>query len=240
LIGVVITDDVKFNKPDIHIAIIPDGNRRWARKRNQPEWCGHMAGANKLEKVLDWCLEHPEIKMISVYALSTENLSRSKQELNKLWWVYKQNLQKILNSKKIRKNNVRVNVIGNSNIWRSDVRQTAKDVEKATEDYAKIIWNILLAYGSQFEILSAIKKVVKTGVKAVPPLRDAFVKHLMINRPVDLIIRTGGQYRLSNFLLYQSAYSEIYFSPTLWPEFSRKEFEKILRWFWSQRRKFGK
>jgi tritrans,polycis-undecaprenyl-diphosphate synthase [geranylgeranyl-diphosphate specific] len=238
--GVIITDDVKFNKTDIHIAIIPDGNRRWANKRNRPEWYGHVAGAEKLEKVLDWCLEHPEIKMISVYALSTENLSRNKKELNKLWWVYEKNFRKILKSEKIRDNSVRVNVIGESDIWRSDVRQAAKAVEKATSSYANIIWNIMLAYGSQFEILNAMKKVVKAGVKAVPPLKNSFVKYLMINRPVDLIIRTGGQYRLSNFLLYQAAYSEIYFSDTLWPDFSRKEFEKILRWFWIQKRKFGK
>ncbi len=178
--------------------------------------------------------------MISVYALSTENLTRNKKELNKLWWVYEKNFRKILKSEKIRDNSVRVNIIGESDIWRSDVRQAAKAVEKATSSYANIIWNIMLAYGSQFEILNAIKKVVKTGVKAVPPLKNSFVKYLMINRPVDLIIRTGGQYRLSNFLLYQAAYSEIYFSDTLWPDFSRREFEKILRWFWIQKRKFGK
>jgi len=238
--GAIITDDAKFNKSDVHIAVIPDGNRRWANKHNKPEWYGHVAGAEKLEKVLDWCLEHPEIKMISVYALSTENLNRSKKELNKLWWVYEKNFRKILKSEKIRDNSVRVNILGDSGIWRSDVRQAAKAVEKATSNYANIIWNIMIAYGSQFEILSAIKKVVKAGVKAVPPLRNSFVKYLMINRPVDLIIRTGGQCRLSNFLLYQAAYSEIYFSDTLWPDFSRKEFEKILRWFWIQKRKFGK
>ena len=234
------TDDISIGKREIHVAIIPDGNRRWARKRGRPEWYGHVKGAEKLETVLDWCIEHPEVKMISVYALSTENLKRSKEELSKLWWVYKNNLKRILNSKKIVDNNVRVNVIGDSTVWRSDVKQVAKNVENATGNYAKIIWNILIGYGSQYEILNAAKKVVKSGVKAIPPLRDAFVKYLMINKPVDLIIRTGGQRRLSNFLLYQSAYSEIYFSDTLWPDFSRKEFEKILKWFWAQQRKFGK
>ena len=234
------TDDVSLKKREIHVAIIPDGNRRWAKKKGRPVWYGHVKGAEKLERVLDWCLDYPEVKMISVYALSTENLKRSKEELNKLWWVYKNNLKRILNSKKIVDNNVRVNVVGDSSIWRSDVRNMAKNVERATDSYARIIWNILIAYGSQYEILSAAKKIIKTGVKAVPPLRDAFTKYLMINRPVDLIIRTGGQRRLSNFLLYQSAYSEIYFSDTLWPDFSRKEFEKILRWFWKQQRKFGR
>jgi tritrans,polycis-undecaprenyl-diphosphate synthase [geranylgeranyl-diphosphate specific] len=235
-----LTGDVKLKKPDIHIAIVPDGNRRWSRKKNKPEWYGHIKGAEKLEKVLDWCLEIPEIKMISVYALSTENLNRSEKELNKLWWVYKKNLEKILKSDKIISNQVRVNVIGNTNVWRSDVRQTAKDVMKATRNYASIIWNIMIAYGSQSEILGALYKVVKTGVKTIPPLRDGFVKNLMVNRPVDLIIRTGGQYRLSNFLLYQAAYAEIYFSPTLWPDFSKRELKKSIKWFWQQKRKFGK
>lgn len=178
--------------------------------------------------------------MISVYALSTENLNRSEQELNKLWWVYKRNLEKILKSEKIKANQVRVNVIGNTNVWRSDVRQAAKDVRKATRNYASIIWNIMIAYGSQSEILGALYKAVKTGVKTIPPLRDSFVKNLMVNRPVDLIIRTGGQHRLSNFLLYQAAYAEIYFTPTLWPDFSKSELKKSVKWFWQQKRKFGK
>jgi len=111
---------------------------------------------------------------------------------------------------------------------------------KTTERYTKNVLNILIAYGSQSEILSSVKKILKTGVKAIPPLRDALIDYMKINKPVDLIIRTGGQCRLSNFLLYQSAYSEIYFSDTLWPDFSRKEFEKIMRWFWAQERKFGR
>ena len=133
-----------------------------------------------------------------------------------------------------------MNVIGEDNLWRSDVKHVAKTVMKTTENYTKSVLNILIAYGSHSEILSSIKKIIKTGVKVIPPLRDTFVKYLKINKPVDLIIRTGGQYRLSNFLLYQAAYSEIYFSNTLWPDFSKKEFEKILKWFWFQERKFGK
>jgi len=234
------TDDVSLSKRDIHIALIPDGNRRWSRKRGKPEWYGHYVGAKKMEEFLDWVLEHPEIKMVSIYGLSTENLKRSEKELSKLWAVYKRELNKLLNSKKIRDNKVRVNVIGEENLWRADVKHVAKSVMKATSNYTKSVLNILIAYGAQSEILSSIKRIVKTGVKAIPPLRDAFVQYLKINKPVDLIIRTGGQQRLSNFLLYQSAYSEIKFSDTLWPDFSRKEFERILKWFWKQERKFGK
>jgi len=235
-----ITDDVKINRQDIHIAVIPDGNRRWSRKRGKPEWYGHYCGAKKMEDFLDWVLEHTEIKMISIYGLSTENLNRSEKELKKLWEIYRKEFKKILTSKKIRENNIKVNIVGEENFWSPNFKHLAKSVMKSTENYTKSVLNILIAYGAQSEILSTVKKIVKTGVKAIPPLRDAFVDYLMVNRPVDLVIRTGGQYRLSNFLLYQTAYAELYFSDTLWPDFSRKEFEKILKWFWDQKRKFGK
>ncbi len=224
----------------IHLALIPDGNRRWGRLHNKPEWYGHYVGAKKMEKFIKWCLEHKEIKAVSIYALSTENLNRNQKELDELWNVYKKHLLKALKSKKFRDNKIRVNVVGDSAIWRSDVRQAAKALMKATHNYTRGAVNILLAYGSKFEIASAVKKVLKFGIKSVPFLEDALIKYLMVNKPVDLIVRTGGMQRLSNFLLYQSAYAEIYFSKTLWPDFSRKEFEKILNWYYNQERKLGK
>jgi undecaprenyl diphosphate synthase len=193
-----------------------------------------------MEELLDWVLEHPEIKMVSIYALSTENLQRSEKELGKLWLIYKREIKKLIKSKKIKDNNVRVNIFGEENLWKPDFKHISKSVMKTTENYTKNVFNILIAYGAQSEILSSIKKIAKAGVRAIPPLRDALIKYLMVNRPVDLLIRTGGQRRLSNFLLYQAAYSELYFTDTLWPDLSRKEFEKILKWFWNQRRKFGR
>jgi len=215
-------------------------NRRWARKRSKPEWYGHYAGAKKMEKFVDWVLGHPEIKMVTVYGLSTENLQRDRKELKRLWNIYKTEIKKLRSSKKIKENNVRINIIGEEAFWTPDFKHTAKSVMKTTENYTKNVLNVLIAYGSQSEILNSVKKIAKAGVKAIPPLRNALINYLMINRPADLIIRTGGQRRLSNFLLYQAAYAEIYFSDTLWPDFSRKEFEKILDWFWKQQRKFGR
>lgn len=215
-------------------------NRRWARKRNRPEWYGHLAGAKKMEQFMDWVLEHPEIKMVSIYGLSTENLQRNEKELKRLWDIYKREIKKLRSSKKIKENNVRINIIGEEAFWRSDFKHAAKSVMKTTENYTKNVLNVLIAYGSQSEILSSIKKIAKAGVKAIPPLRNTLINYLMVNRPADLIIRTGGQQRLSNFLLYQAAYAEIYFTNTLWPDFSKKEFERILKWFWDQERKFGR
>lgn len=231
---------IKETRPDIHIALVPDGNRRWAKKKRKPSWYGHKAGARKMEAFLDWILDHPEIKMVSIYALSTENLNRSQNELKYLWNIYNKEFEKLLTSERVRKNQIRIRIVGDTNSWRSDVKKMARKVMKETENYTKTILNILVGYGSQFEIINAIKKIAKFGVRSIPPLRDSFINYLMVNRPVDLVIRTGGYHRLSNFLLYQTAYSEIYFSPTLWPDFSKREFKKIIRWFWKQKRKFGK
>ena len=225
----------------MHIAVIPDGNRRWAQKTGKPAWWGHMAGAKKMEELAKWCSKHPEVKTVSVYALSTENLNRSPEELDRLWGIYQREFNALMKNGKTKKNGgLRVNVIGNSDMWRADVRQAARDVMRATRQYTGGVLNILLAYGSQFEILRGMRKMVGKGIQKVPLAEDAFNKLLMVTQPVDLVIRTGGQKRLSNFLLYQAAYAELYFTDTLWPDFSRKEFEKIFKWYRAQQRKFGK
>lgn len=193
-----------------------------------------------MEQFADWCTQQPDVKMVSVYALSTENLNRDPKEVNKLWEVYKKEFERILSSDKIRENNVRINIVGNSAVWRSDVRQAAKAVMTSTKNYTRIVLNVLLAYGGQFEIVNSVKKMIKAGIKSVPAIEKSFHNFLLINKPVDLVIRTGGEQRLSNFLLYQSAYSEIYFTPTLWPDFSKKEFNKVLKWYRSRKKNYGR
>lgn len=227
------------DKKGIHVAVIPDGNRRYARKKRRPFWYGHMKGAEKLREVAEWCLDHPEIKMVSVYALSTENLSRSQKELKKLWKIYRDEFRNILNSKEIKEKGLRINIIGDKSSWKSDVRQIAKEVTNATKHYTKGILNILLAYGSQYEIVNAARKFVNKSMRNLPLAQNMFNEFLLVDRPVDLLIRTGGEHRISNFLLYQAAYAEIYFSKALWPEFSKREFKKILKWYKSKDRRMG-
>ena len=224
----------------MHVAIIPDGNRRCAQNNGKPVWLGHLAGAKKMEEFADWCSKHPEVKTVSVYALSTENLNRSPEELDRLWGIYQKEFTAMMKNKAMKKQGLRVNVIGNNSLWRSDVRQAARDVMRATRQYTGGVLNILLAYGSQFEMMRGMKKLAVKGIKNVPFAEDTFNKLLLVTQPVDLVIRTGGQRRLSNFLLYQAAYAELYFTDTLWPDFSKKEFEKILKWYGTQQRKFGK
>jgi tritrans,polycis-undecaprenyl-diphosphate synthase [geranylgeranyl-diphosphate specific] len=113
------TDQASFGKREIHVALIPDGNRRWARKKGRPEWYGHVQGAKRMEEFLRWTLEHPEIKVVSIYGLSTENLNRNEKELDKLWSIYNSEVKRLRNSKDINDNNVRVNIIGDESLWTS-------------------------------------------------------------------------------------------------------------------------
>ncbi len=227
-------------KKMIHIAIVPDGNRRWAKKHKKLIWFGHKKGARKLEDVLEWCNDYPEIKIISIYALSTENLTRPKGELKKLWDLYKKEFEGLRETDDVKEKRMKVNIMGDSKYWRPDVRQVAKELMNTTKTYTNRVLNILLAYGGKYEIIKAAQEIVKKGVKKVPSAERIFNKMLMVNEPVDLIIRTGGEHRISNMLLYQAAYAEIYFSDTLWPDFSKKEFKKIMAWYKRRQRKFGR
>jgi undecaprenyl diphosphate synthase len=234
------TDDVSTHDTNIHLAIVPDGNRRWARKKKRPEWYGHLAGAKKFRDLADWCYAHPEIKTVSIYALSTENLARHERELSKLWEIYRNELKRILESPRVAECGLRINVVGDTSAWRADVRQVARDLMAATKNYTRGVLNILIAYGSQFEIVRAARRIVRRGARCVPFVPKLFNKFLLVSQPVDLLIRTGGEHRLSNFLLWQAAYAEIYFSATLWPDFSRREFERILRWYKTRDRRLGR
>ncbi len=234
------TDDYIKKDEGIHIALIPDGNRRYAEKLGKPPWYGHMVGAKRIEEFIDWCEKYENIKIVSIFALSTENLKRDKKELEHLWNIYKHQFHKMAHSEKLKERKVKVNILGTEDVWRSDVHQAAKDVMKLTAQYSRKVLNILLSYGSQFEIVDAVRKMIEKGVNKTKIIKNILEEYLLVSHPVDLIIRTGDQQRLSNFLLYQSAYAEIYFSKTLWPEFTEKEFNKIMEWYFEQKRKFGR
>ncbi len=217
----------------IHIGLIPDGNRRYAKKSGELPWDGHWKGTDKIKDFLKWCLEYPEIKTISIYGLSTENLKRDQHEVDELWKIYEQELKKVMTDPVIKENGVQVRVLGDSSVWKPSLVDAVKEAFESTKHYSKHILNIMLAYGSKFEIDNAVKSVVKKPIETVD-------KFLMVKEPLDLVIRTGGQRRLSNFMLYQASYAEIYFTDTLWPEFSKKEFDKIIKWYWEQQKNFGK
>ncbi len=228
-----------------HLGIIIDGNRRWAKKRGLPPWEGHKAGAKKLEEFLNWCLELG-IPAVSIYTLSTENLNRPKEELRHLFKIFEEYVDGLLNDKKkfalLEKYEVRVRFVGELNrLPKKLIRLMGKLMEK-TAKYQKRVLNFLVAYGGKSEIVNAIKKIVEEVIKhgKIEITEKDVEKYLYVPLPLDLVIRTGGYQRLSNFLLWQASYAEIYVTKTLWPDFSKKEFMKALKWYSQQKRNFGR
>jgi len=228
-----------------HLGIIIDGNRRWARTRGLPPWEGHRAGAEKLDEFLNWCLE-VGIPQVSIYTLSTENLNRPKEELEHLFKLLEEYVDGLLNDKKkfslLEKYEVRVRFVGELNrLPKRLIRLMGKLMEK-TAKYQKRVLNFLVAYGGKSEIVNAVKKLTEEVIKhgKIEIMEKDIEKHLYVPQPLDLVIRTGGYQRLSNFLLWQASYAEIYVTKTLWPDFSKKEFMKALRWYSQQKRNFGR
>jgi tritrans,polycis-undecaprenyl-diphosphate synthase [geranylgeranyl-diphosphate specific] len=228
-----------------HLGIIIDGNRRWARTRGLPPWEGHRAGAEKLDEFLNWCLE-VGIPQVSIYTLSTENLNRPKEELKHLFKLLEEYVDGLLNDKKkfalLEKYEVRVRFVGELNrLPKKLIKLMGKLMEK-TAKYQKRVLNFLVAYGGKSEIVNAVKKLTEEVIKhgKIEITEKDIEKHLYVPQPLDLVIRTGGYQRLSNFLLWQASYAEIYVTKTLWPDFSKREFMKALRWYSKQKRNFGR
>lgn len=216
-----------------HIGIIMDGNRRWAKKRGLSPLEGHRAGLDALEEIVKET-SRQKIAFLTIYALSTENLqSREKIEIAGLFSLLKEGFVKKL--PELKKANVRVEFVGNISRLPFAVRQAVKTSKKVLESSTGLQLNIALNYGSREEIVQTARQFPKDGSE------QDFAKYLYTGSipDPDLIIRTGGQMRLSNFLLWQAAYSELYFTETLWPDFDEKELEKALIDFQKRKRNFG-
>ncbi len=223
-----------------HIAIIMDGNRRWARGKNLPDIKGHEKGAEGLENIVDEA-EKIGVKTITVYALSTENIKeRAKREVLGLFNLMRAAYQSRL--KKMMEKGVSVTILGEAQGLPGTIKQLINQIKKVYIKNESIKLNIALNYGSKKELISAIKDIVKKGIDVKRINEELIEKHLYTaNQPdPDLVIRTGGRSRLSNFLLWQTAYSEFYFTRTLWPDFNKNELKKAIVWYQLQKRNFGK
>lgn len=232
-------------KPE-HIAIILDGNRRWASEQALNLFSGHEKGADKVEQLIDWCLQLG-VKSITLYMFSTENFQRSKSEVEEIMRIAEERFQRILADERIHENKVRVKIIGRVNLLPEHLQQLIADVEKSTEGYDKHFLNFAFAYGGRAEIVDAAKKIAeKVGTGDLSPDEvdeQLFEKHLytshMPNQDPDLIIRTSGEERLSGFLLWQSAYSELCFLDVYWPDFRFIDLLRAVRTFQNRKRRFG-
>jgi tritrans,polycis-undecaprenyl-diphosphate synthase [geranylgeranyl-diphosphate specific] len=221
----------------MHIGIILDGNRRFAKRLMKEPWKGHEYGAKKLEDFLDWSREFG-IKQITFYGLSLENLrKRSKKELAFLIKIFKDEFTKLKSDKRIDDNKIRINFIGKREFFDKEMQEMMEFLEKKTKKYNNYIINFALAYGGRQEIIEAVKKLVKSKKEIN---EESFTKELLIQDEPDLIIRTGGEKRTSNFLVWQSAYSEWFFLDKMWPEFTKSDLKKVLKEFSERERRFGK
>jgi len=238
---------VKDRPKPAHIGIILDGNRRWARNRSLDPSMGHYYGADKTEEVLRWCLDLG-IKTITLYVFSTENFNRPKREVERLMELFEERLQRLKESRDIHEHKVRVKVIGRINLLPRRLQRIIKEIEAMTNDYDEHFLNLAIAYGGRAEIIDAAKKLVEkvlNGELSIENIdeetfaRNLYTSHLPKQDP-DLIIRTSGEERLSGFLLYQSAYSELCFIDVYWPEFRRIDLLRAIRTFQSRKRRFGR
>ena len=240
-----ITRDLKPEKIPKHVAIIMDGNRRYSKLQGNIDVVkGHEIGVDTLEKVLDWSIELG-IEIITVYAFSTENFNRPPHEVEGLMNLFVTNFKRLVDHEKIHRNEVKVKVVGRTDLIPESVREAIKEAEDATAKYDKRLFNIAIGYDGRMEIIDSIKKIinqVQAGEITVDDVDEDLVsKNLYTEGLADpnLIIRTSGEERLSGFLLWQSSYSELYFCETLWPELRKVDFVRAIRSYQERERRFG-
>ena len=224
-----------------------DGNRRWAKRHLTIPKKGHWKGADAVENLLDWCEEF-DIKIITLYALSAENLDRNDDELEYLYELIRRRLGKLYNDPRIHKNKMRVKGIGRIELLPKSIKDILNQLDSATKNYDKHFLNIALAYGGQNELVDAVKKIggkIKDGSLNINDIdkqeieSNLYTSHLPQSSP-DMILRTSGEKRLSGFLIWQSAYSELVFMDIFWPEFRKIDLMRAIRTFQERKRRLGK
>ena len=219
-----------------HVGFIMDGNGRWAKKRGMPRNVGHIKGADNVEKVVSYCFEKG-VECVTLYAFSTENWGRPQEEVSKIMELFKLFLVKY--RKTLLSNEIRLKISGDKTKLSSEINKLIEEDEELTKNFKKVL-NIAINYGSRQEITNAVNVLVKSGKTSFT--EDDVSSALYTNGlpDIDLIVRTSGESRLSNFFLWQSAYAELYFTDVLWPDFSKKEIDEAFEWYEKRNRRFGK
>lgn len=224
------------SKIPAHVGIIMDGNGRWAEARGKKRAFGHKAGAKNVDRVVTHAFARG-VKTLSLYAFSSENWLRPKEEVEELMKLLETYFKKFIG--KIVKNDVRLNVMGDVSALTENLREIIKKDEEESRKNEGHVLNIAINYGGRQEVVYAVKKLLEKGEEITEKSISENLYTAEFGEP-DLIIRTGGDIRLSNFMLYQGAYSELYFTDVLWPDFDEEEVDKALASFATRKRRFGK
>ncbi len=240
-------NEIKNGDIPNHVALILDGNRRWSKMHlTIPKTC-HWKGADAVENLLDWCEEF-DIKIVTLYALSAENLDRKDEELEHIYELIRMRLEKLYNDPRIHRCKMRVKGIGRIELLPDSIKEVLKRLDDATKNYDNHFLNIALAYGGQDELVDAVKKIgekIKEGSLKINEIdkkeieSNLYTSHLPQSSP-DMILRTSGEKRLSGFLMWQSAYSELIFMDIFWPEFRKIDLMRAIRIFQERKRRLGK
>lgn len=218
-----------------HIAIIMDGNGRWAKKRGLPRTFGHKEGAAALRKIITYAAKLG-VKYLTVYAFSTENWKRSQEEVSALMFLFKNYIKN--EEKNIMENNIRFMVSGKKDNVSTSLLEAVDNLQEKSKNNIGLTFNIAFNYGGRAEIVDAVNKILKAGKESID--EEEFSKYLYSDIPdPELLIRTSGELRISNFLLWQIAYSEIYITDTLWPDFNENELDKAIENYTKRDRRFG-
>jgi len=231
--------DNPVKKNPVHVAIIMDGNGRWAKRRGLNRSFGHKEGQKTLEKVIKWCIKR-NVKYLTVYAFSTENWKRPYKEVSFLMNLLENTINKKIDD--LIKQDIHLNIYGSMQKVPKRLVKNIQNALKLTEKNKKFFLNIAFNYGGKDEIVRAVNKLIKNKsgrtLKITEEIFRKYLDHPEIPDP-DLLIRTGGESRISNFLLWEISYTELYFTKTLWPDFSEKDLDRAFKWYKNRDRRFG-
>jgi undecaprenyl diphosphate synthase len=222
-----------------HLAIIMDGNGRWATKRHLPRLAGHKAGVGALRRVVE-CATDENIEMLSVYAFSTENWGRPRAEVDGLMRLFWETIRSDL--EKLHRDGVRLRHLGRLQDLSSDIQKAVRDSVEITRNNTRIGLNVCFNYGGRAELVDAIRQIIADG-RDPDTITEELISSYLYTRDLpdpDMVIRTAGEMRVSNFLLWQSAYSEYFATPTLWPDFGREDLREAINSFHRRQRRFGR
>jgi undecaprenyl diphosphate synthase len=221
-----------------HVAIIMDGNGRWARKRGLPRLAGHRAGTDNIKRIIETAVEH-DVKMLTLYAFSTENWNRPLEEVRGLMGLLSHVIDR--ETENLRKNGACLRHVGATDGLDEGLLNKIQRAVERTRDIDRIIVNVALNYGGRSEIVDAVRRIVREGIAPEDVTEDAISSRLYTagGPDPDLVIRTAGEMRLSNFLLWQAAYAEYWSTPVFWPDFGTEEFHEAILEYGRRQRKFG-